>query len=116
MTVTPPLAAVEQMDRDAAADSVLRRLIAHHSGQLPWMDASTASMRMGEQDSHPEVQAFARHRIEALSSQDERATIVAWLRHVAHWNSAAQLEEAAKAIAKLAGAIERGDHLKGSPK
>lgn len=55
---------VTQADRDAAAVNVLRRLIAQHGGhEQPWMDASTAAMRMGEQDNHSEVQAFARHRL-----------------------------------------------------
>ena len=54
---------ITQADREAAAQNILRRLIAQHGGELPWMDASTMSMRMGEQDNHPEVQAFATHRI-----------------------------------------------------
>ena len=55
---------VEQCDREAAAANILTRLKYEHGGEQPWMDASTMSMRMGEQDLHWEVQAFARHRIQ----------------------------------------------------
>jgi hypothetical protein len=61
---------VIQADREAAASSVVRRLKHQYGCELPWMDASTASMRMGEQDLHDEVQAFARHRIAHAKQPD----------------------------------------------
>ena len=52
-----------QADQEAAASLILQTLIFQHGGEQPWMDASIASMRMGEQDNHWQVQAFAAHRI-----------------------------------------------------
>lgn len=66
---TDRLAEVLQCDREAAAANILTRLKYEHGGEQPWMDASTVSMRMGEQDHHWEVQAFARHRLAAIQSQ-----------------------------------------------
>ena len=67
---------VEQCDREAAAANILTRLKYEHGGEQPWMDASTMSMRMGEQDLHWEVQAFARHRIQhGAQSEPDLATI-----------------------------------------
>ncbi|WP_341209840.1 hypothetical protein [uncultured Sphingomonas sp.] len=70
MTDATPLASeqITQEDREAAASNIKRRLVWQHGGEQQWMDASTASMWMGEQDDHDEVQAFARHRIAALSA------------------------------------------------
>lgn len=68
-----PSPVVTQADREDAAAGILARLIQIHGGEQPWMDASTQSMRLGEQDDHPEVQAFARHRL----AEQERCARVA---------------------------------------
>jgi hypothetical protein len=66
---------VTQADREAAAANILARLIQMHGGEQQWMDASTQSMRLGEQDNHWEVQAFAAHRrasVAALEAENAR--------------------------------------------
>jgi len=62
-----------QEAREAAAANILARLKFQHGGEQPWMDASTMSMRMGEQDDHWEVQAFAKFEDDVL----ERAACAA---------------------------------------
>lgn len=54
---------IEQTDRDAAADNLLRRIILDHGGEMPWMHRNVLHIRQGRGDDHPEVQAFAAHRI-----------------------------------------------------
>lgn len=75
-------------DREMAASNILRRLIYQHGGEQSWMDASTQSIRMGEQDDHWEVQAFARHRIAfAAPPSGEREAVaisIAQERHGSH--------------------------------
>jgi len=68
---------VTQADRNAAANGVLRRLAYQCGGMQSWMEPAVASMRRGEQDDHPDIQDFARHRIAALADAQEEA--VAWM-------------------------------------
>ena len=74
--MTAPEVKVTQADRDAAAANILARLIMRHGGEQQWMDASTHSMRMGEQDNHWEVQAFARHRATATAPLEARIALL----------------------------------------
>lgn len=67
---------VTQADRDAAANGVLRRLAYQCGGIQSWMDPAVASMRRGEQDDHPDIEDFARHRQAALA--DAQGEAVAW--------------------------------------
>jgi hypothetical protein len=66
---TKELLPVEEVDREAAADGALARLVG--SGPYPscppqvWMVAAVKPIRMGALDDHPDVQAFARHRLAA---------------------------------------------------
>lgn len=68
---------VTQADRDAAANGVLRRLAYQCGGMQSWMEPAVASMRRGEQDDHPDIQDFARHRLAALA--DAQGEPVAWM-------------------------------------
>ena len=58
--MTDKPAPVEQADRDAAADVVYSQM----RGGMSWMHAKSyrAQIQDGRMDSHPTVQAFARHR------------------------------------------------------
>jgi hypothetical protein len=69
MTTRPPLIPVEQVDREAAADEELRRLV--QAGPYPahppqvWMVEAVKPMRMGAHDDSPQVQSYAAHRLQA---------------------------------------------------
>ncbi len=78
MTPNPDaLVAVNQADREAAADLAMLTLVAAQ-GQQPWMAAACDRLRRGEVDNSDEVQAFARHRLAALADQrDERGGVEA---------------------------------------
>jgi hypothetical protein len=58
---------VTQADRDAAAANVYNRFILQHGSEQSWMHAPTVAIRRGDHDHHYEVQAFARHRLAALT-------------------------------------------------
>lgn len=55
---------VEQCDRDAVADHLAKQPLSNTLLRL--------RIREGDEDSHPLVQAFARHRIEAQRRSSER--------------------------------------------
>jgi len=70
MTDDPKGLVAEQVDREAAANNILKQLIFAHGGIQSWMPAAVRSIRNGEQDDHDDVQAFASHRIEATAAKD----------------------------------------------
>jgi hypothetical protein len=69
MTTSAELVPVEQVDRDAAAALIWK---------LNWYSAEKRDIiRDGKNDTHPVVEAFARHRLAAISLTLEEAARVA---------------------------------------
>lgn len=57
---------VEQIDRGNAARLCVERWTEQHGNFYPWMTASIAPIILGTEDDSLEVQAFAKHRLQAL--------------------------------------------------
>ena len=107
---------VTQADRESAADNVLRRLRFSHGGLSSWMEEACNSIRRAEQDDHPEVQAFARHRettTATLTAQVEALTAERDALRERHAIAEAELTANEQEVTRLQIALARyGDRVR----